>query len=68
MGSTASNCDFDCAGDSSETCGGYDAISIYTYGGGSSSTGTYVGCYTDSASNRVMTSMTMSDSMTNEVG
>lgn len=64
---TADNCDMECAGDSSQLCGGFNAINVYEYTDETNSEYTYMGCYTDSSSNRVMGSMSVSSSMTIDV-
>lgn len=69
-------CDMSCAGDSSQTCGGRDAISVYEYTTTAptptpppaSSSYDHLGCYTDVASPRVFTGKsTASNAMTAEV-
>lgn len=67
-------CDMNCAGDSSETCGGFNAISIYAHKDSvtpspvSSGGYSYVGCYLDNQNNRVLnTALVSDDSMTTEV-
>ncbi|CAN0092492.1 unnamed protein product, partial [Sphacelaria rigidula] len=53
-------CTVDCAGDDNETCGGLNAIGVYH--GASAPTGpSYLGCYTDEASNRIFTSLIATD-------
>lgn len=52
--SAVTNCDYPCTGDSSEICGGFNAINLYVYGAGDDDTGVYLGCYGDSKSGRIM--------------
>ena len=68
-------CDFPCAGDSSETCGGYFAFSLCSTPTPEptpvptpvpTQDGDCV-CYQDSRTDRVMTNMLTSNDMTNEV-
>ncbi|CAM9617575.1 unnamed protein product, partial [Laminaria digitata] len=47
-------CNFDCAGDATQTCGGRNAISLYRYDLYEPEYN-FVGCFKDSAINRVMT-------------
>lgn len=57
-------CNFKCTGDTSQTCGGFDAISVYSFGGGApappapapveASKYTYMGCFADSKDNRLL--------------
>lgn len=56
-----------CAGDASQICGGRDAINVYEYTGVTNTAYTYLGCFTDDTSNRVMGDMTVSSSMTLDV-
>ncbi|CAM9586716.1 unnamed protein product, partial [Sphacelaria rigidula] len=44
-------CTMPCSGDSSETCGGRNAISVYY---SDSNSNTYLGCYADEKDNRIM--------------
>ncbi|CAN0265438.1 unnamed protein product, partial [Laminaria digitata] len=59
-------CNFDCAGDASQTCGGCPAISVYESNTDATRPG-YLGCWADSKSNRIMTYMQSRSSMTNDV-
>lgn len=67
---TSTNCVRPCSGDPNETCGGYAAISVYKYNDipvEAPLLGSYVGCYVDSKSNRVMTDLNVDLDMTREV-
>lgn len=57
-------CDVDCAGDASQTCGGRFAISVYQY---IVLEPEFLGCWTDSKSNRIMDTVQSSNAMTNDV-
>lgn len=54
-------CNFECAGDPSQTCGGFNAISVYTFGTDGPPptpapvTPEFLGCWADFKSNRLMT-------------
>ncbi|CAM9713152.1 unnamed protein product, partial [Laminaria digitata] len=63
-----SRCTFDCAGDSTQLCGGRDAISVYEYETVEQPSSEFLGCWRDSQSARIM-DVVESDarSMTNEV-
>ncbi|CAM9971229.1 unnamed protein product, partial [Ectocarpus sp. 4 AP-2014] len=52
-------CDFPCAGDASETCGGNFAMSVYSTG--------YLGCFADLQTGRVFPVVTGSNSMTTAI-
>lgn len=67
-------CDFDCAGNSDEICGGRNAMSVYSSGSGpapapvpDTSGPTYIGCFADTKDDRIMTDKMSSSSMTSEV-
>lgn len=76
-------CDFDCAGDSSIKCGGFDAFTLYDLEDAASSDSrdpvsaddpssptddNYLGCYADDQNNRVLDgATTTSSSMTSAV-
>lgn len=57
-------CIFKCTGDVAQTCGGYDAISVYCFGGVvpapptpapvEPSAYTYMGCFADSKDDRLL--------------
>lgn len=68
---TIPTCDYPCAGDAEETCGGSSALSLYNYGGAPEGIpeGTkYLGCYRDVVSDRVLSlKKTVDDDMTIEV-
>lgn len=67
-------CNYECGGDASETCGGFYAMSVYEYDdaadddvgdGVDDGDYTYVGCYFDTKTSRVLSgSSTSSSSMT----
>ena len=68
-------CDFDCSGDSSIKCGGFDSFSLYDLedapsadGPSSPTDSNYVGCYADDQNDRVLGgAKTTSSGMTSEV-
>lgn len=60
------SCNYDCAGDASQTCGGQGAISAYENDLFETPPG-YLGCWQDSRSNRVMDVVQSDSSMTNDV-
>lgn len=61
-------CNYDCAGDASETCGGRKAISVYQYLDGLEKPPTkYLGCWGDSKRGRIMGLAFSDSSMTNDV-
>lgn len=69
-------CTYLCAGDSSEICGGKNAMSVYEYEDGPSPTPTaptptppsgFIGCYADSNAGRIMVLEAVQDDMTAEV-
>ena len=57
-------CDYECAGDKTQTCGGWKSMSVYQY---SAHPAEFVGCWTDSVSDRMMDAMMVDSSMTNKV-
>ncbi|CAM9539704.1 unnamed protein product, partial [Laminaria digitata] len=60
-------CTFDCAGDDTQTCGGFNAISVYEYSTVVVTPAQYLGCWRDSQSARVMDVVESdSRSMTND--
>lgn len=68
----SATCDYPCAGDAEETCGGYAAMSVYEYGGLPGSEipdGTkYLGCYKDGRFDRALSlKLTSNNDMTHEV-
>lgn len=71
LGSEASNCDMACAGDETQLCGGFDAISVYEFYSEETSTSGetdgYLGCFQDGNGNRLMTEKAVSSAMTAEV-
>lgn len=62
----AAMCTTDCAGDSSQTCGGRNAISVYAYDT-LPTPPVYLGCWQDSGRNRIMDVMQSDSFMTNDV-
>lgn len=65
-------CDFDCAGDSSIKCGGFDSFSLYDMADADfplpPSDSNYLGCYADDQRDRVLDdAMITSSAMTSEV-
>lgn len=62
----AAMCTTDCAGDSSQTCGGRNAISVYAYDT-VPTLPQYLGCWQDSRRNRIMDVVQSDSSMTNDV-
>ena len=59
-------CNFDCAGDASQTCGGRNAISVYEYNTDVTPPES-LGCWADTKSDRIMDVVQSSSSMTNDV-
>lgn len=61
-------CNFPCAGDATETCGGNFAISVYTYPDAVIvPTPTFLGCWGDSKGGRIMTYSQTDADMTTDV-
>lgn len=62
-------CDFECAGDHSDTCGGYNAITVYKHPEVVvvDPTPTPLGCWKDSKHGRIMTHKETSGVMTTDV-
>ncbi|CAN0056146.1 unnamed protein product [Ectocarpus sp. 6 AP-2014] len=56
-------CDMACSGDSSQTCGGFYAMSVYENPDDSG----YLGCYSDPADRRIFELVATSDGMTSEI-
>ncbi|CAM9951075.1 unnamed protein product [Pylaiella littoralis] len=66
----STGCTYTCSGDAGQTCGGFDAANIYPYTGEKASTTipSFVGCYEDKRSGRIMElALTDASSMTTEV-
>lgn len=65
-------CDYQCSGDESIVCGGFDSFSLYNLeevdSPSSPTDDNYVGCFADDRNDRVLGTMTSSSSMTSEVG
>lgn len=62
-------CDYNCTGDSSQTCGGLLAISVYTFGMDvTPSNPGFLGCWADPVSDRIMNISESNSAMTIEVG
>lgn len=62
-------CKFDCAGDASQTCGGYDAMTVYQSAIGPAPTPptptpSPIGCFTDVMTDRIMTLAVETSDMT----
>ncbi|CAB1106277.1 unnamed protein product [Ectocarpus sp. CCAP 1310/34] len=71
----STDCSFGCSGDAGETCGGFNAMSVYSTGSDPVETPTpvavieptdptYLGCYVDSQTDRIFPVTTASDVMT----
>ncbi|CAN0308076.1 unnamed protein product [Ectocarpus fasciculatus] len=65
----SADCTYACAGDTDQTCGGFDAANVYLYTGDDApTTSSFVGCYEDEPDARIMNlALTDSSSMTKEV-
>lgn len=63
----ATNCDKACVGDTTEICGGNEAISLYTLPAAVATTSVFLGCYNDVKEGRIMEGKVSASSMTNEV-
>lgn len=64
------DCDMPCAGDENEVCGDRSVMSVYRYGIASptpSPGSTYLGCYADVKSDRIMSEEDSGSNMTPEV-
>lgn len=73
----SNSCGMRCAGDSSQACGGFLALSVYENDGeappaaaeaSASASASYLGCFEDSQAERVMATSFSAPDMTNEVG
>lgn len=61
-------CDFECAGDETEICGGFFAISVYQYPDVViTPTPTFLGCWGDSKGGRIMMNKQTDGTMTTDV-
>lgn len=60
----STSCDYECSGNPDETCGGFNAVSVYSYPGRNS----YEGCFADKKGDRIMElALTDAESMTWQV-
>ncbi|CAM9855150.1 unnamed protein product, partial [Scytosiphon promiscuus] len=66
----AGSCDYQCSGDDSIVCGGFDSFSLYDLEGGElpspPTDDNYVGCFADDQNDRVLGAQSSSSEMTSE--